>query len=59
MENRGRALTAAGRVRRAAALGLVAGSVLAAVRSARAEPLDRLIPNLFGGTLSTSRLPHG
>jgi len=54
VENRGRALTAAGRVRRAAALGLVAGCVLAAVRSAGAEPLDRLIPNLFGGTLSTS-----
>lgn len=37
------------------ALGVVIGiGLLISSAAARAEPLDRLIPNLFGGTLSTS-----
>lgn len=38
------------------ALGVVIGMLISSA-AARAEPLDRLIPNLFGGTLSTSITP--
>jgi len=47
-------MTAVGRARRVAAVGLCAGAVLVGVRAAPAQPLDRRIPGLFGGTLATS-----
>ena len=58
MENHRWTLTVAEVATRAFAATLLSLWSVIGVEPAHAEPLDRLIPNLFGGTLSTSITPQ-
>ena len=58
MENHRRTLMAAEAATRAFAVTLVSVWSVVCVEPAQAAPLDQLIPNLFGGTLSTSITPQ-
>ncbi len=58
MENSREGIAAAARAIRMLPAALCGLSLLLALRTVRAEPLDRRIPGLFGGALSTSILPQ-